>query len=76
MFKILKNKIMYLYNWITGQYRLSLFELECKNKVISFALKGGKLYITPKNWYNLKYSKETKELYNEFLKEGGKIKFV
>lgn len=76
MFKNLKNKINYFYDWITGQYRLSTFELDCGNKTILFALKGGKLYITSKDWYNLKYSEETKELYNEFLKEGGKIKFV
>lgn len=76
MFKILKHKIIYLYNWITGQYRLSTFELECGNKTILFALKGGRLYITPKNWYNLKHSEETKELYNKFLKEGARIRFV
>lgn len=76
MFKILKHKVIYLYDLITGQYRLSTFELECGDKTILFALKGGKLYITPKDWYNLKYSEEIKELYSEFIKEGCRIKFV
>lgn len=76
MFKILKHKIIHSYNWITGQYRLCTFELECGDKTILFALKGGKLYITPKNWYNLKSLEDTEELYKEFLKERVRIKFV
>ena len=71
------EKLKHLWNKITGQYRLTTFELECSDgSIVMFALKNGKFYLTPKELYTLKTNSSTEHFYRWLVDEKARIKFV